>query len=127
MISHLYIFLILCIAITTIILDTTTKEVYNLTKYKRNFTQYSGGKMKDTAVIIMHIPDSRLTEDLEVPLHITANELIEAVAQIYSLTIDGEVTDYYLKAERPTRLVRGAKTLRELGLRDGTEMWIWNH
>ena len=83
--------------------------------------------MKHTAVIIMHIPDSRLTEDLEIPLHITASELIEALSQIYSLTLDGEVTDYYLKTDRPKRLVRGARTLEEFGLRDGTEMWVWNH
>ena len=41
--------------------------------------------MKDTAVVMVYIPERNIREDLEIPLNITANELIQAIASIYSL------------------------------------------
>lgn len=76
---------------------------------------------KDTAVVIFHIAKRNVSVDLEVPLHITANELVQALNTAYELRIDtSDIKNCYLKAERPIALLRGNKTLAEFGICNGT-------
>lgn len=83
--------------------------------------------MKDTAVVMVYIPERNIREDLEIPLNITANELIQAIASIYSLELRQDALEtYYLKADSPKCLIRSGKTLKEFGIREGTEIRIWN-
>lgn len=76
---------------------------------------------KDTAIIIFNILKRNFTVDLEVPLYISANELVIALNTAYELGIDtSDIKNCYLKAENPIALLKGNKTLAEFGLRNGS-------
>lgn len=76
---------------------------------------------KDTAIVIFNILNRGVTVDLEVPLYITANELVLALDSAYDLQIDtSDIKNCYLKTERPIALLKGNKTLSEFGIRNGT-------
>lgn len=75
----------------------------------------------EKAVITLNIINRDFTVDLEVPLSITANELVAALNTAYELKIDtADMKNCYLKAEKPIILLRGNKTLEEFGVRNGT-------
>ena len=76
---------------------------------------------KETAIIIFNIPGRNFTADLEIPLNISANDLVNALNTAYGLRIDtSNIKNCYLKAENPIALLRGNKTLAEFGLRNGS-------
>lgn len=76
---------------------------------------------KAIAIIEFVIPKRKFTVDLEVPLHITANELVIALNSAYELGIDtSDINNCFLKAEKPIALLRGNKTLSEFGIRNGS-------
>ena len=76
---------------------------------------------KDTAVIIFNIKKRNFTVDLEIPLFISANELVFALNSAYELQIDvTDIKNCYLKSENPIALLRGNKTLAEFGVRNGS-------
>lgn len=75
----------------------------------------------DTAIVIFNIKKRNFTVDLEVPLNISANELVMALNTAYDLGIDiTDIKNCYLKAENPIALLKGNKTLAEFGLRNGS-------
>ena len=75
----------------------------------------------DTAIIELKIPKQSVIADLEIPLDISANELVLALNMAYDLGIDtSNIKDCYLKAENPIALLKGNKTLSEFGLRNGS-------
>ena len=75
----------------------------------------------DTAIIVLKIPKQSVVADLEIPLDISANELVFALNMAYDLGIDtSNIKDCYLKAENPIALLKGNKTLSEFGLRNGS-------
>lgn len=79
---------------------------------------------KETAIVVFRIEKQDRTVDLEVPLFITANELVMALNSAYDLQIDtSDIKNCYLKAERPIALLRGNKTLEEFGVRNGTVIY----
>lgn len=83
--------------------------------------------MKDKICIIANIPEQAVREELEVPDNITANELIMAFDRMYGLGMDEDnIFQYYLKADNPKALLRGNKTLKDYGVRNGTEIRSWN-
>ncbi len=76
---------------------------------------------KETAVLIFNIIQREFSADLEVPLEITANELVLALNTAYDLGIDTtDIKNCYLKSENPIALLRGNKTLKEFGIRNGS-------
>ena len=76
---------------------------------------------KETAIIIFNIAKRNFTVDLEVPLDISANDLVNALNAAYDLDIDmSNIKNCYLKAENPIALLKGNKTLAEFGLRNGS-------
>ena len=76
---------------------------------------------KETAIIILNIIKRNFTVDLEVPLDISANDLVNALNSAYDLGIDtSNIKNCYLKAENPIALIKGNKTLAEFGLRNGS-------
>lgn len=76
---------------------------------------------KETAIIIFNIIKRQFTVDLEVPLDISANDLVNALNIAYDLHIDtSDIKNCYLKAENPIALLKGNKTLEEFGLRNGS-------
>ncbi len=76
--------------------------------------------MVNSAIISVNLLNAKKQYDLEVPLDISANELCAALFQHYLPGKQNNVQQYYLKAERPIALLRGERTLREYGLRDGS-------
>lgn len=77
--------------------------------------------MKDSVIIIFNLQKENKTFDLEVPLDITANELVIALNSAFELNIDtSDVKNCYLKAENPITLLKGNKTLKEFGIRNGS-------
>ena len=76
---------------------------------------------KETAIIIFNMHKRQQTADLEVPLNITANELVIALNTAYELGIDtSDIKNCHLKAEIPIALLKGKKTLAEFGIRTGS-------
>ena len=76
------------------------------------------------AIITVNMVKTGTNHDLEVPLDISANELCEALFQKYLPQQYGDMQQYYLKAERPIALLRGERTLREYGIRNGSIITI---
>lgn len=76
---------------------------------------------KDKAIVIFNYIKKNKSVDLEVPLDITATDLVIALNTAYDLGIDTtNIKNCYLKAENPISLLRGNKTLAEYGIRNGS-------
>lgn len=96
-----------------------------VTKYwgsKSGVFNYLGEKCMDSKIIIVFNAIKRnIQVDLEVPLDISARELMIGLNQAYGLDVDTtDIKQCYLKAENPIALLRGNKLLREYGLRNGS-------
>lgn len=77
--------------------------------------------MENKAIIIFNICKRNLQYDLEIPLDISANDLVIALNNAYDLGIDvSDVKNCYLKAENPIMLLKGNKLLLDFGVRNGT-------
>ncbi len=77
--------------------------------------------MDNSAIIIFKITKRDFEVDLEIPLDISANDLVNGLNTAFDLGIDvSDVKNCYLKAERPIALLKGNKTLEEYGVRNGT-------
>ena len=80
---------------------------------------------KETVTAVFNMTKRNIQKDIEIPLYITANELVIALNEAYDLKIDtSNVKNCYLKAEKPIALLRGNKTLAEFGLRNGTVIYF---
>lgn len=73
-----------------------------------------------SAIITVNLVNHGAKHDMEVPLDISANELCSALFQIFLPEKRENVNLYYLRSEKPIALLRGEKTLREYGIRDGS-------
>lgn len=72
-------------------------------------------------ICILNLQKKKQVIDIDVPLNISANELIIALKQGFKLNIDtNDLSQCYLQVENPIALLKGNKTLEEYGLRDGT-------
>lgn len=77
--------------------------------------------MDKKAIVILRLHKKQFQTDLEVPLDITANDLIIALNSAYELNIDVEdIRNCYLKMENPIALLHGNKMLGDYGMRDGS-------
>lgn len=77
--------------------------------------------MKDKVVITFNPGHKKDSVDLEVSLDITANDLIIALNQVFNLGFDiSKIQSCYLKSENPIALLKGNRTLRDIGIIDGT-------
>jgi len=80
---------------------------------------------KETVTAVFNMTKRNIVKDIEIPLYITANELVVALNEAYDLKIDtSNVKNCYLKAEKPIALLRGNKTLAEFGVRNGTVIYF---
>lgn len=76
---------------------------------------------RDKAIVVFKNYKEGTSTDLEIPLNISANELVIALNTAFQLNIDVEdIKSCYLKAENPIVLLRGNRLLSELGVRNGT-------
>lgn len=77
--------------------------------------------MENKAIVIFKMHKRNVEVDLEIPLDITPNDLINALNTAYDLGVDtSNVRNCYLKTENPIALLKGNKTLEEFGVRNGT-------
>lgn len=77
--------------------------------------------MEKRAIVIFQIPQRRFCCDLDIPLFITADELVGALNEAYKLGIRRDrPQEQYLRAEDPIALIRGSATLEELGIHHGS-------
>ncbi len=75
----------------------------------------------NAAIVIFNMIKKNKSVDLEIPLNISANELVIALNTAYELGIDiSDIKNCYLKSENPIALLKGNKTLAEFGLRNGS-------
>lgn len=78
----------------------------------------------DTVVVIFNILKRKFSVDLEVPIYISANELVAALNTAFELGIDtSDIKNCYLKAENPITLLKGNKTLFEFGIHNGSVIY----
>ncbi len=76
---------------------------------------------KETIIIIFNNCKAGFSADVEVPLDITAMELVIGLNTAYGLGIDiTDIKNCYLKAENPIALLRGNKTLFQYGIHNGS-------
>ena len=77
--------------------------------------------MEEKAVVVFINQESKKQVDLEIPLEITANDLVLALNEAYGLGIDtNDIFNCYRVAENPIAFLRGNKTLKEFGIRNGS-------
>lgn len=75
----------------------------------------------ETAIVILRMHKRNKSVDLQIPLFISANELVVALNAAYELGIDtSDIKNCYLKSENPIALLRGNQTLAEFGIRNGS-------
>ena len=78
------------------------------------------GLLSSHAIITVRLMHLNKSYDLEVPLDISAGELCSALFEMYMPEKKEGVAQHYLRAERPIALLRGERSLRDYGIRDGT-------
>ncbi len=61
--------------------------------------------------------------EIEIPIDISAKELVIALNEVYQLNIDvNNILDCYLVSENPIAFLKGNKILAEYKLRNGTDI-----
>lgn len=79
----------------------------------------------EAAEIVFKIVKKNKIYNLEIPLDISANELVLALNRAYTLNIDiTDIKNCYLKSENPIALLRGNKKLSEYGIRNGSVIYF---
>ncbi|MCM1288718.1 MAG: EsaB/YukD family protein [Clostridium sp.] len=77
--------------------------------------------MKKKIVMMLKIHCKDESYDIEVDEDITAYELVIALNTAYKLGLNtNDITNCYLKTENPICLIKGDRTLKSYGLRNGT-------
>ena len=77
--------------------------------------------MLERAIMVVKIFNRKEVYDIDVPLDISANDLVIALNEVFKLGIDTDnILNCYSKTESPTALIRGNKLLRDYGLRNGS-------
>jgi uncharacterized ubiquitin-like protein YukD len=76
---------------------------------------------KNHIIMVLDLQKRGEQYDIEVPLHLTVNELFSALNEGFHLNIDSrDITQYYLSTENPIALLKGNKKISDYGLRNGT-------
>ncbi len=76
---------------------------------------------KEKAIVTFEMVTRKTTIDIEVPLDISADELIKALNNAYSLGIEtANPRNCYIQAENPIALLKGNRLLKDFGIRSGS-------
>lgn len=76
---------------------------------------------REKAIIIFNNRKENTAVDIEIPLDITASELLFGLNAAYDLGMDlSDIKKCYLKSENPIALLKGNKTLAQYGIRNGS-------
>ena len=83
--------------------------------------------MENKVIVIFINKQTRKGIDIEIPLNITANELIYGLNEAFHLGINiDDPEKCYLRMENPIGLLRGDTFLSECGIRNGSNI-IWEN
>lgn len=81
--------------------------------------------MKENLILNFQNRSTGETFDIEVPIKITANELIVSLNEGLHLGMNlRDATKSFLRAENPIALLKGEALLDEYGLHDGSIIWF---
>ena len=82
--------------------------------------------MENNTAIVQFVMTKRNKKvDLEIPLDISANDLVVALSTAYKLEIDTtNIRESFIVAENPIALLRGSKSLYEFGIRNGSIIYF---
>lgn len=76
---------------------------------------------KEHVIARFAAPSKKISCDIELPLDITANDLVVGLNEAYNLGIDiSDIRQCYLNCENPVALLKGKRQLAEFGIRDGS-------
>lgn len=79
--------------------------------------------MNEKAIVEFINKNDNSRTELEIPINITANDLIIALNKAFNLEMDIEnIFNCYLVAENPIAFLHGNKELSEYGIRNGTKI-----
>ncbi len=79
--------------------------------------------MNEKAIVEFINKNDNSKTELEIPINITANDLIIALNKVFNLEMDIEnIFNCYLVAENPIAFLHGNKELSEYGIRNGTKI-----
>lgn len=77
--------------------------------------------MDENIVVVLNLTKINKSIDIEIPLDITARELIVGLNTAYELNIDtDDIKNCFLKIDNPPMLLRGNMVLRDTGIRNGS-------
>ncbi len=77
--------------------------------------------MSNNAIIIFKMLSRNQQVDLDVPLDMSANELVLALNEAYDLRIDtADIKNCFLRSENPIALLKGNRSLHDYGIIDGS-------
>lgn len=75
-------------------------------------------------IVSFVIKKSGESHDIEVPLDISANELIMGLNSAYSLDMDvSNINKCFFQSENPIALLKGNKTLEDFGIITGSTIY----
>lgn len=79
--------------------------------------------MNNKAIVQFINSSTKQNIELEIPVNITANDLIIALNEAFDLKMDVDnIFGCYLIAENPIAFLHGNKELSEYGIRNGTKI-----
>ena len=75
----------------------------------------------DRCVVRVRLINKDIEDDIDIPLDISAIDLIIGLNEAYELGYDLSKINYYsLSAENPLAMLKGTKRLKDLGVMNGT-------
>lgn len=81
--------------------------------------------MSDRVIVIFEMKKRGEEVDLDIPINITAKELVIALNKAYDLKIDvSDNANCYLQMENPIALLKGNKTLEQFKIRNGSIIYF---
>ena len=81
--------------------------------------------MEKKVIVTFYNTKEKFNVDLEIPLDISANELVLALNDAYHLNIDtSDIKNCFMQSENPIALLKGNKTLFEYGIRQGSKIFF---
>ncbi|AOZ96909.1 MULTISPECIES: EsaB/YukD family protein [Butyrivibrio] len=80
--------------------------------------------MDEKVIVMLKKDENDPGVDIEIPLNISANELIYGLNMSFKLGINmDDPRECFLRASNPITLLKGEKTLEEHGIRNGTSIY----
>ena len=78
-----------------------------------------------TLLVEFHDETRGLEYDLQIPDFITGEELVTTLTKAYDLPVNIASADQlYMRAENPIAMIAGKRTLEEIGISNGTRIYL---